>query len=114
LEEPEPLFVIATNTETNTIYVGMGETHRGLNRKSLFVTESEMHWIRPDLKMQTGEQKEFMVRIRYRQPLQKAIAHQHNEGMFFEFEQFQKGITPGQFIAFYSAEEVIGSGVISG
>jgi tRNA-specific 2-thiouridylase len=112
--KPEPLFVIATNTETNTIYVGMGETHRGLNRKSLFVTESEMHWIRPDLKMQTGEQKEFMVRIRYRQPLQKAIAHQHNEGMFFEFEQFQKGITPGQFIAFYSDDEVIGSGVISG
>ncbi len=112
--KPEPLFVIATNTETNTIYTGMGEKHRGLNRKALFVSQEEMHWIREDWKMQTGESKEFLVRIRYRQPLQKATAHQHENGVYFEFERPQKGITPGQFIAFHSNEEVIGSGVISG
>jgi tRNA-uridine 2-sulfurtransferase len=29
----EPLFIIATDTGTNTIYVGEGHEHPGLNRK---------------------------------------------------------------------------------
>jgi tRNA-specific 2-thiouridylase len=110
----EPLFVIATNTETNTIYVGMGENHRGLNRKALMVGHPEVHWLRSNYKLKEGESQAFLVRIRYRQPLQKAVAHFHKNGLYFEFENPQKGITPGQFIAFYSDDEVIGSEVISG
>ena len=42
----EPLFIIATNVETNTIYTGLGSEHPGLFKKALFIQKSEVHWIR--------------------------------------------------------------------
>ncbi len=108
----EPLFVIATDVKRNIIYVGEGRNHPGLHRKGLFVKVEEMHWIRPDLKMKTGEKREFDIRIRYRQPLEKGTIHLKEEGAYFIFENEQRGITPGQFAAWYSNDELIGSGVI--
>jgi tRNA-specific 2-thiouridylase len=35
-------------------------------------------------------------------------------GLFIIFDKLQRGITPGQFAAWYSEGEVIGSGVING
>jgi tRNA-uridine 2-sulfurtransferase len=110
---PEPLFVIATDVEENVIYVGQTEHHPGLNRKALFIRSEEIHWIRPDLKMNTSDEREYMVRIRYRQPLEKARLIQKENGLYLVFEKAQKGITPGQFAAWYSGEELLGSGVIS-
>jgi tRNA-uridine 2-sulfurtransferase len=109
----EPLFVIATDIETNTIYTGEGKNHRGLFRKALFVKQDEVHWIRPDLVLKTGESLKVMARIRYRQPLQEAKIFQFNEGMYVEFTQAQSAITEGQFVAWYLGEELVGSGVIS-
>jgi tRNA-uridine 2-sulfurtransferase len=43
---PEPLFVIATDVATNTIYVGQGEKHLGLYRKALFIQNGDIHFIR--------------------------------------------------------------------
>ncbi len=108
----EPLFVIATDVKRNIIYVGEGRNHPGLHRKGLFVRTEEMHWIRPDLKMETGEKREFDIRIRYRQPLEKGTIHLKEEGAYFIFDNEQRGITPGQFAAWYSDDELIGSGVI--
>ncbi len=68
----EALFVIGTDVEENVVYVGEGQNHRGLNRKGLLIRKDEIHWVRPDLKMQEGETRNYMVRIRYRQPLQPA------------------------------------------
>ncbi|EKD31795.1 MAG: hypothetical protein ACD_77C00249G0007 [uncultured bacterium] len=109
----EPLFIISTDIETNTIYVGEGQNHPGLFRKALFINENEIHWIRPDLEMKSGEVKEFLLRIRYRQPLQAGRLYKTEEGMFVVFDQPQRGITSGQFAAWYLDEEMIGSGVIN-
>ncbi len=109
----EPLFVIATDIESNIIYVGEGKNHRGLFGKALFVNRDEVHWVRPDLILKSGESLKVMVRIRYRQPLQKAILHQFEEGLYIEFSQPQSAITKGQFAAWYLDEELAGSGVIS-
>jgi len=109
----EPLFVIATDIASNTIYVGEGKNHRGLFRKALFVKQEEVHWIRPDLVLKSGESLKVMARIRYRQPLQEAEIFQFNEGMYVEFAQPQSAITEGQFVAWYLDEELVGSGVIS-
>ncbi len=68
----EPLFVIATDVENNIVYTGEGHSHPGLNRKGLFIRSEEIHWIRPDLEMKTNESRDYLVRIRYRQPLQEA------------------------------------------
>ncbi len=108
----EPLFVLATNIEKNIIYVGQGHSHFGLNRRALFIQKSEIHWIRPDLEMGINEKSNFLVRIRYRQELQKAQLIMQSEGLYIIFEDLQRGITAGQFAAWYNENELIGSGVI--
>jgi len=108
----KPLFVIAIDVEKNILYVGEGQSHPGLYRKGLFVRNGEIHWIRTDLKMTEGESREYMVRIRYRQPLQKARLYRKKEGIYIIFSKLQRGIAPGQFAAWYDGDEVIGSGVI--
>ncbi|WP_044211640.1 tRNA 2-thiouridine(34) synthase MnmA [Flammeovirga sp. OC4] len=109
---PLPLFVIATDTETNTIYTGQGSEHPGLNRQGLKVESNEIHWVREDLQMKVGETREYMARIRYRQPLEKVTLYQKEEGLYCVFENKQSGISAGQFISWYEGDELIGSGVI--
>ncbi|NUY82421.1 tRNA 2-thiouridine(34) synthase MnmA [Flavobacterium sp. MAH-1] len=109
----EPLFIIATDVESNAIYTGMGHTHPGLFRKALYIQASEVHWVREDLRIAENETLDVMVRIRYRQPLQKAKLHQFENGMYISFEDAQSAITEGQFAAWYIGEELVGSGVIS-
>ena len=109
----DPLFIIATNVETNTIYTGLGSQHPGLFKSALFIEKSEVHWIRRDLSLADGKTMEVMARIRYRQPLQKAILHQFENGMYVAFEEPQSAITEGQFVAWYLVDELVGSGVIS-
>lgn len=109
----KPLFVIGTDTDKNIIYTGMGEEHPGLYRKGLFIPETDAHWIREDKKLFVGESKDFMARIRYRQVLEKCTLHQKAEGLYIIFERPQRGVTPGQFAAWYEGEELIGSGVIN-
>jgi tRNA-specific 2-thiouridylase len=108
----EPLFVISTDVEKNIVYVGEGQGHPGLYRKGLFIRSEEIHWIRTDLEMSPGECREYMVRIRYRQPLQMAKIYRKNDGMYVIFNKLQRGIAPGQFAAWYEGDEVMGSGVI--
>jgi tRNA-specific 2-thiouridylase len=108
----EALFVIGTDVIENIVYVGEGQTHPGLNRKGLFIKNDEIHWIRPDLKMEDNETRDYLVRIRYRQPLQAARLFYREKGMYIIFNKPQRGIAPGQFAAWYHEDEVIGSGVI--
>lgn len=109
----EPLFVIATDTSKNFVYTGEGHSHPGLYRKGLFIQKSDVHWIREDLQMNPSEEKKLLVRIRYRQPLQKASLIMKSEGMYIIFDRMQRGITPGQFAAWYDGEELLGSGSIT-
>ena len=109
----DPLFIIATDVETNTIYTGLTSQHPGLFRKALFIANSELHWVRTDLAFANGHSMEVMARIRYRQPLQKATLYQFETGMYVAFEEPQSAITEGQFVAWYIDDELIGSGVIS-
>jgi tRNA-uridine 2-sulfurtransferase len=109
----KPLFVIGTDTEKNIIYTGSGDDHPGLYRKGLFIPNIDEHWIRKDFKLAVGESKKYLARIRYRQPLESCALHKKEEGLYIIFERPQRGVTPGQFAAWYDGEELIGSGVIS-
>ena len=121
----EPVFVIETDVERNIIYVGEGHGHKGLSRRCLRIVPEEIHWIRPELKMAIGEQRRYSVRIRYRQPLQEATLIMRETGLYILFDEAQRGITRGQFAAWYTpveeslatgardtSMEMIGSGVI--
>lgn len=109
----EPMFVISTDIEQNIVYAGMGQEHPGLFRKGLFINAPEVHWVRPDRVMKSGESIDLLVRIRYRQPLQKATIYFRDNGIYIIFKNPQRGITAGQFAAWYDNDELIGSGVIS-
>ena len=111
--KPLPLFVIATDIKNNIIYVGQGKKHPGLYRKGLFIRKEEIHFIREDLVMEEGEEREYLIRHRYRQPLQKGKLIMKTKGLYIIFEEKQRGITAGQFASWYDGEELIGSGVIN-
>lgn len=110
---PEPLFVIETDVNTNTIYVGQGKSHPGLYRRGVKVNQKEAHWIREDLKIAQGEELNVMARIRYRQKLEKATLFSYEEFLYVIFDNPQSAISSGQFVAWYLNGECLGSGVIA-
>ena len=108
----DSIFVIATDVPRNIIYVGEGHTHKGLSRSCLRIAPQDIHWIRTDLAMADGEIRRYRVRIRYRQPLQDAFLIKRPAGIFILFDTPQRGISDGQFAAWYSTDdEMLGSGV---
>ncbi len=111
----ESIFIISIDIENNNIYVGEGHSHPGLYRRGLKIENPEIHWIREDLQMEVGERRRYLVRIRYRQPLQQATLYREEDGLYIVFDKPQRGISAGQFAAWYTPgeEEMIGSGVIS-
>lgn len=109
---PEPLFVLATDTTRNIVYTGQGEDHPALSKRGLFIQRADIHWVRPDQALEVGEEREYLVRIRYRQKLMKAKLVMEQNGLYIIFETAQKAISPGQFAAWYQEDELIGSGVI--
>jgi tRNA-specific 2-thiouridylase len=110
---PEPLFVIETDVKENVIYTGQGKDHPGIYRRGLFISPDEIHWVRPDLKLEADEEMPVKARIRYRQELQEPRLYQTEHGLYIIFDKAQPSITEGQFVAWYREDELIGSGVIS-
>lgn len=110
----EPLFVIATDVHENIIYVGMGDNHPGLYRSGLRISPEDMHWVRPDMALSIGTGQRFMIRIRYRQPLQGGVLRIGDDGAgYIDFDEPQRSIAAGQFAAWYCSDgELVGSGVI--
>lgn len=109
---PEPSFVIGLDTNSNVVYTGQRESHPGLNKWALKLERDSMNWIRSnDFEITKG--LECLVRIRYRQPLQKAKLIQKEDEFYILFDQKQRGITPGQFAAWYIDNELIGSAIIN-
>jgi len=109
----EPLFIISTDIETNSIFTGQGHNHPGLFRNTLKMNTSEVHWIREDMQLKIGESLKVVARIRYRQALQSAELFVFEDFYYLKFEEPQSAITEGQFAAWYIEDELIGSGVIS-
>jgi len=110
---PEPSFVLTTDTEKNIIYSGQTDEHPGLYRRALKLAANDINWIQPmDAEaLKTGVQ--CSIRIRYRQALQQGTLIEIEGILYILFERPQRGITPGQFAAWYINDELIGSGVIA-
>jgi tRNA-specific 2-thiouridylase len=105
----DSLFVIATDIERNIIYVGEGHKHKGLSRSCIRIAPEDIHWIRTDLTMQDGEVRRYKVRIRYRQPLQDAWLVKRPGGIFIIFDLPQRGLSDGQFAAWYAPADDLGN-----
>lgn len=108
----EPLFVIATDVVSNTVYVGQSDTHPGLMRCGLRIASGDVHWVRPDLALSQGESMQTKARIRYRQPLEECTLKATERGIEIVFDRAQRAIAEGQFVAWYHEDELIGSAVM--
>lgn len=110
---PNPSFVIAIDTTENIVYTGQNDSHPGLNKHALKINLEEFHLINPTHNLALNEKREYNIRIRYRQALQKGTLIHLDDGYYILFDNIQRGITPGQFAAFYENDELVASGVIA-
>jgi tRNA-specific 2-thiouridylase len=100
-----PVYVITKSTADNTVTLG---TNDALFCKSL--TANDINLIAcEDLK----KPKRVMVKTRYLQTAQWAIAEQTGEdSLHIEFDTPQRAITPGQAVVMYDGDIVVGGGTI--
>ena len=109
--KPLPSFIIGVDTKNNLLYTGQSELHNGLNKYALKLEVNSINWLN-NKELYINNQLSCRVRIRYRQPLQVANLLRVNGDVFILFSKKQKGITPGQFAAWYQGDELLGSGII--
>ena len=114
-----PYYVVERRPETNEVIVAVGEEDPRLYRTELTATNLT-ETIPGNFTKYAGQK--IHARIRYRQPL--GVCHFEpspiyggvgggNEGLRVTFDIPQRAVAPGQFIAFYVGDELIGSGIIS-
>ncbi len=109
---PKPSFVIGLSIEDNIVYSGMTDEHPGLNRYALKVKKDEIHFVSSQFNSKNIDGLTLSVRIRYRQSYQVGTIVMKDGDLYVLFANKQRGITPGQFAAFYIDDELIASGVI--
>lgn len=108
----KPLYVIGKKLKNNELIIGYD------NDPMLFCKEiavKDINWI-------AGRTPKFPlkceVRLRHRQPLQKAVMRKQNtesgkQKIMVEFAKPQRAVTAGQFAVFYKSCECLGGGVIA-
>lgn len=107
-----PSFVIGIDTVNNHLFTGQTADHDGLNKYALKLEANSINWFNTNELFKKEKMLSCYVRIRYRQPLQEAQLIEQDDKFYILFSKKQKGVTPGQFAAWYLGEELIGSGVI--
>lgn len=113
-----PFYVIERRPETNEVVVAVGDEDPALYRSELVATNLT-ETIDGNFEQYFG--KKITARIRYRQPLAKCVVTPRlttlrKDGLIevaVAFDEPQRAVAPGQFIAFYFDDELIGSGVIA-
>jgi len=107
-----PLFVLQTDVNENSIYVGLGEDHPALLSRALEADAQGMHWVNPSAKMLLKSGEKMQARIRYRQALFDCHIKMTENRQFCIFLTAQRSVTSGQFLAVYYLEELICSATI--
>lgn len=114
----EPLYVVARRPETNEVVVAVGDHDPALFQSSLRAVQ--LTETRPDVLL-SYVGKKISARIRYRQPLASCTIISllpypdfapMDRVAAVRFDDPQRAVAPGQFVAFYDGKELLGSGVI--
>ena len=110
---PKASFAIGIDVKNNLVFTGQGEKHPGLYRKALKLENKSLNYLDYSFREKNEDfELNFDIRIRYRQALQKGLLIRKNGDHYILFKEEQRGITSGQFAAWYKNETLIGSGVI--
>ena len=120
----EPLYVAAKNMRTNTIVVAKGENNPALFQKDIILRD--VHSINPKMFQVSRSRFQVLARVRYRQPLMKAILvnsdkrHAKKKSRLhspltvsLKFDKPVKFVAPGQSAVLYTkAGVMLGGGII--
>ena len=110
---PLPSFVVGTDVVNNLVFSGQGEQHLGLYKYALKIEKTDLHWVR-EYELSQEVIQEFNIRIRYRQSSQQGRLVRYEDAFYVLFDKAQRGITKGQFAAFYlNTGELVASAVIA-
>lgn len=93
-----PYFVITKNVKDNTLIVSHNPIKTEISTQEIKLRN--VNWIagtEPDFK------KEYLARIRYRQPLERCRFKYEDSVLVVKFSNSQKAITSGQSVVFYDA-----------
>lgn len=108
IEDTKPVYVARKDITTNTIVAALEDD------PALYKTEfvvRNVHWISdafPKMSLECD------IRIRYRQPLQRAIITiLLNSRSLIHTDTPQRAVTPGQSVVFYKGKEMLGGGIIA-
>lgn len=102
---PHPLYVLALQSDKNTVVVG---TNEQLYQKTLVA--SRVNYISID---KLKEPLTIKAKIRYKHREAKALLTPLDSNQaLVEFEKLQRAITPGQAVVFYNKDVVVGGGLI--
>ena len=102
----EAWFVVSKDVEKNILYVSQGDQSM-IHHSNLLCESFNFITKRPD-----KNEFECTVRIRHRQPEQKAVAKLVGDGVEISFEKPQRAIAEGQYAVAYDGEVCLGGGVI--
>jgi tRNA-specific 2-thiouridylase len=101
----KPLYVTAIEPASNTVVVGTKEQTYASE-----LVAGNLNWIAIPAPEHSIKVK---ARVRYRHPEAEAIiTPQDNNTVYVKFAEPQMAITPGQAVAFYDGDTVIGGGTI--
>jgi len=102
-----PLYVIRIDAEKNAIVVGQ---EKDLYSRGLIASEASFTQGEPP-----ADGAEIEAKIRYRSPAVPGTFRGVENGRFaVDFDVPQRAVTPGQIVALYDGEELLGGGVIDG
>lgn len=104
-----PYYVVERRPQTNEVVVALGDQDPALFKQELIATNLT-ETVAGNFAHHHGQK--IMARIRYRQPLAECVYRQQDQHIVVQFSAAQRAVAPGQFIAFYVGEELIGSAVI--
>lgn len=102
-----PYYVTGKNMSKNEVYVTTDLNDKNLWSKELMLTD--LHWINDT----PANDKNYLVRTRYRAPLVNGKVHISGSSAYITLEDDIRAITPGQSAVIYDAERVAGGGIVT-
>ena len=113
-KDRKPYYVAEKDVKKNIIKVVEGDKHPDLYKKEVKLTN--VNFINPELRIRDkGLKLPVLARVRYRQPLVKAILSCELSVVSCKliFEQAQKFVAPGQSAVWYDSKgQMLGGGII--
>lgn len=108
--DERPWYVAAKDMDTNTLIVTQDESDLATS----WLNAANLNWISPGPSecASAGEALSCMAKTRYRQPDQPCKVTVDRDRARVVFDQPQRAVTPGQYVAFYDGDECLGGGRI--